>query len=179
MALDSVRPRLPIGLAAAALAALAFVSYPLGAGAAIAAFLAAVLVTVAAIDIRSLIIPNRVVLPATGIVLVADLFFYPGRTLGFVLAALVAALILLIPNLISPSWMGMGDVKLALLLGLALGWSVIGALMIAFVAVVPFALLMMIRGGLAARKTALPFGPFMALGALVVLIVPRLAGLGG
>jgi prepilin signal peptidase PulO-like enzyme (type II secretory pathway) len=175
----NARTRLPVGLAAGGLAALAFASYPFGAGAAIAAFLAAVLVTIAVIDLRSLTIPNRVVLPATAIVLAADLVFFPGRALEYLLAALVAGALLLIPNLISSAWMGMGDVKLALLLGLALGWGVIGALMIASVAVLPVALATVIRGGAAARKAALPFGPFLAFGALVVLIVPRLAGLGG
>ncbi len=174
---DSARTRLPVWLAAAALAALAFASYPLGAAAAIAAFLAAVLVTIAVIDLRSLTIPNRVVLPATVTVLAADVVFFPGRALECLLAGLLAAGVLLIPNLISSALMGMGDVKLALLLGLALGWGVIGALLIAFIAVLPVAVAMLVRGGAAARKAALPFGPFMALGALVVLIVPRLAGL--
>ena len=168
----------PVGVAAAALAALAFASYPLGAGAALAAFLAAVLVVIAAIDLRSMTIPNRIVLPAIAIVLIADLAFFPGRTAELLLAAAVAGGVLLIPSLISSSWMGMGDVKLALLLGLALGWAAIGALMIAFVTVLPVALVMVLRGGTPARKAALPFGPFIAFGALIVLIVPRLVGLG-
>jgi leader peptidase (prepilin peptidase)/N-methyltransferase len=175
-----LRPlRSPVALTAAACAALAFARYPLGAGAAIAAFLAAVLVILAAIDIRSGRIPNRIVLPATAIVLVADLVFWPGHVGEFVLAALVTSGVLLIPNLISSSWMGMGDVKLGLLLGVALGWGAIGALMIAFIAVLPVALVIMARGGASARKATLPFGPFMAFGALAVLIVPWLAGLGG
>ena len=164
----------PIGVSAAVLAGLAFASYPLGGGAAIAAFLAAVLVTIAAIDVQTRRIPNRVVLPAMAIVLVADLAFRPGRTPEFLLAALVAGGLLLIPNLISSSWMGMGDVKLAVLVGLVLGWTAIGALLIAFISVLPVALVMMIRGGTAARKAALPFGPFIAFGALAVLIVPGL-----
>jgi len=170
----------PVGVAAAALAALAFASYPLGAGAgaALAAFLAAVLVVIAAIDLRSMTIPNRIVLPAIAIVLIADLAFFPGRTAELVLAAAVAGTVLLVPSLINRSWMGMGDVKLALLLGLALGWAAIGALMIAFVTVLPVALVMVLRGGTPARKAALPFGPFIAFGALIVLIVPRLVGLG-
>jgi len=168
----------PVGVAAAALAALAFASYPLGSAAALAAFLAAVLVVIAAIDLRSMTIPNRIVLPAIAIVLIADLAFFPGRTAELVLAAAVAGTVLLVPSLINRSWMGMGDVKLALLLGLALGWAAIGALMIAFVTVLPVALVMVLRGGTPARKAALPFGPFIAFGALIVLIVPRLVGLG-
>jgi len=171
---DEVRLGAPIGLSAAALAGLAFASYPLGAGALIAAFLAAVLVTIAAIDFQTRRIPNRVVVPAMAIVLIADLACFPGRTPELLVAALVAGGLLLIPNLISSSWMGMGDVKLAVLVGLVLGWTVIDALLIAFIAVLPVALVMMIRGGTAARKAALPFGPFIACGALAVLIIPGL-----
>jgi leader peptidase (prepilin peptidase)/N-methyltransferase len=163
-------------LSAAAFAGLAFASYPLGAGAAIAAFLAAVLVTIAAIDFQTRRIPNRVVVPAAATVLIADLAFRPARIPELLLAALVAGGLLLIPNLISSSWMGMGDVKLAVLVGLVLGWTVIDALLIAFIAVLPVALVMMVRGGTAARKAALPFGPFIAFGALVVLIVPGVGG---
>jgi prepilin signal peptidase PulO-like enzyme (type II secretory pathway) len=51
--------------------------------------------------------------------------------------------------------------------------------MIAFIAIFPLALAALIRGGLAARKATLPFGPFLALGGLAILIVPRILGLGG
>jgi prepilin signal peptidase PulO-like enzyme (type II secretory pathway) len=163
---------------AAAFAGLAFAVYPFGARAVIAGFVAAVLVVIAAIDIRSLTIPNRIVLPATAIVLGADVLIVPGRAIEFLLAALLAGAVLLLPNLISASLMGMGDVKLGLLLGATLGWGVVGALEIAFIATFPVAVAMLIRGGRGARKAALPFGPFMAFGALVVLIVPPLAGLG-
>jgi leader peptidase (prepilin peptidase) / N-methyltransferase len=171
---DRIRLGAPLVLSAAAFAGLAFASYPLGPGALIAAFLAAVLVTIAVIDFQTRRIPNRVVVPSIAIVLIADLACFPGRTPELLLAALVAGGLLLIPNLISTSWMGMGDVKLAVLLGLVLGWTVIDALLIAFIAVLPVTLVMMIRGGAAARKAALPFGPFIAFGALAVLIIPGL-----
>jgi len=168
------RAPIPAGVLAAVAAGLVLATYPLGADAVIVAFVAVVLVAIAAVDIRSLTIPNRIVLPATAIVLVADMIFIPGRAIEFLLAALVGGFLLLVPNLISSSMMGMGDVKLGLLLGAALGWGVIGALAIAFLATVPFAIAVLVRGGLEARKAALPFGPFMAFGALVVLILPRL-----
>jgi leader peptidase (prepilin peptidase)/N-methyltransferase len=171
-----VRLGAPVALSAAVLAGLAFASFPLGAGAAVAACLAALLVMIAAIDCQTRRIPDRLVVPAMAIVLVADVAFWPGRTPEFLLAALVAGGLLLIPNLINSAWMGMGDVKLAVLLGLALGWGVIGALLIAFIAVLPVALVMMVVGGTARRKAALPFGPFIAFGALAVLIVPGLGG---
>jgi prepilin signal peptidase PulO-like enzyme (type II secretory pathway) len=67
----------------------------------------------------------------------------------------------------------MGDVKLALLLGAGLGWGVIGALLVGFLATLPFAIAVLVKGGRAATST-LPLGPFLAFGGLVVLIVPRL-----
>jgi leader peptidase (prepilin peptidase)/N-methyltransferase len=175
MSTSELRTQVPVGILAASLAALAFACYPLGASAAIAAFLAAVLVVIAAIDTSSFRIPNRIVLPSAAIVLAANIAFAPGRTAEFVLATLLAGFVLLIPNLIQSSWMGMGDVKLGMLLGAALGWGVVGALEIAFISVLPVALITRLRGG---RGEMLPFGPFMAFGALVVLIVPHLAHLG-
>jgi prepilin signal peptidase PulO-like enzyme (type II secretory pathway) len=168
----------PVAVAALGFCALAFACYPFGAGAVIAAFMAAVLVVLTATDLERRVIPNRVVLPAAAIVLVARVAFFPGRWLEFILSALLAGLAFLIPNLINTSLMGMGDVKLAFLLGAGLGWSVGAALMLALLSVFPVALATVIRGGLSARKTALPFGPFLAFGGVFVLIVPHLAGFG-
>jgi leader peptidase (prepilin peptidase)/N-methyltransferase len=64
----------------------------------------------------------------------------------------------------------MGDVKLALFLGIGLGRSVIGALLLCCFAAAIAGVIVLARHGLAARKTALPFGPFLAGGALVVLL---------
>jgi prepilin signal peptidase PulO-like enzyme (type II secretory pathway) len=163
----------PLAIAAAVLA---FAVFPLDASAFIAAFLAAVLVVLSATDIERGIIPNRIVLPATAVVLIARIAFFPGRALEWILAAVLAALALFLPRLLNASAFGMGDVKLALLLGAGLGWGVALALPLAFVLVFPAALLVVVRGGLAARNNTLPFGPFMAFGALIILIVPHLAG---
>jgi prepilin signal peptidase PulO-like enzyme (type II secretory pathway) len=145
-------------------------------GAVIAAFMAAVLVVLAAVDLERRIIPNRIVLPATAIVLIARIAFFPGRSGEFLIAALAAGAAFLIPNLISRSLIGMGDVKLALLLGAGLGLRVVGALLIAYLSIFPLALATVARGGFAARKRTLPFGPFLALGALVMLIVSPVPG---
>ena len=72
--------------------------------------------------------------------------------------------------------MGMGDVKLGLLIGASLGWSAIVALLVGFLLTFPVALVLLVRSGLAARKATMPFGPFLALGALLVLLVPHIAG---
>jgi len=138
-----------------------------------------VLVAIAAIDIQRRIIPNRIVLPATAIVLVARIISLPHRAPEFVLAAVAAAVVLMLPNLFNRSAMGMGDVKLCLLLGAALGWAAFTAILVAFLAAGPFAALTLIRGGRSARKASIPLGPFLAFGALAILLIPRLVGHGG
>jgi prepilin signal peptidase PulO-like enzyme (type II secretory pathway) len=166
-----------VAILAAAFAGLAFATHKLGAGAVIAAVMAAVLIVVAATDIERRIIPNRIVLPATAFVLVVRVAFFPETSLEFILAALGASFVFLVPILINPSLMGMGDVKLVMLLGAGLGAGVIGATTIACMCVFPVAVVILLRGGLAARKTTLAFGPFLALGGLVILFVPHFAGL--
>jgi leader peptidase (prepilin peptidase)/N-methyltransferase len=155
---------------------LAFATLPLD-RALVAAFAATVLIVLAATDLQRGIIPNRIVLPAAAIVLVAQVVLFPGQASEWVLAAILAALVLLIPQLLGRGWMGMGDVKLALLLGATLGWAVLGAVALAFLCVFPVALALLIRRGAAARKMTIPFGPFLSLGALIVLFGPHLAGL--
>jgi prepilin signal peptidase PulO-like enzyme (type II secretory pathway) len=133
-----------------------------------------ILVVLAAIDIERRIIPNRIVLPAAAIVLVGRVAEFPDRGLKFVIAAIVTALVLLLPNLLSRSAMGMGDVKLGLLLGAALGWGALSAIVIALLCVGPVAAGILVRGGRSARKATMPLGPFFAVGALVILIAPRI-----
>lgn len=156
--------------------ALAFAILPLE-RAIVAALTGATLVVLSAIDLERGIIPNRIVLPAASIVLVAQVALFPERAGEWALAATLSAFVLMLPQLLGRRWMGMGDVKLGLLLGAALGWGVIGAVLLAFVCVFPVALLVLLRGGIAARKTTIPFGPFLALGALMVLFGPQVAGL--
>ena len=159
------------------LVVLTFATFPLGPTAFVAAFLAVVLVVLSAFDLERGIVPNRIVLPATGILLAVRIAYFPDRALEWALAAIIAGLVLLIPRLVRSSWMGMGDVKVASLLGAALGWGVVSALALGFICVFPAALLMIARGGAAARKATIPFAPFMALGALITLFGTHFAGL--
>lgn len=125
------------------------------------------LVTVSATDLEARIVPNKIVLPAAGVVLVLQLVRDP--SVEWPAAGLGAALFLFVAALAYPRGMGMGDVKLALLLGVGVGRSVPVALFAAMVfAIVPSAVLFA-RHGSAARKLAIPFAPFLALGGLVAL----------
>jgi leader peptidase (prepilin peptidase) / N-methyltransferase len=135
--------------------------------AAIAAFFCCVLVTVSAIDAEHRIIPNRIVLPAAAIVLVANTI----RTLSpeWAIAAGAASGFLFAAALAYPAGMGMGDVKLALLMGAALGRTVSVALMVGMIAALIPGMYLLARHGKAARKMGVPFGPFLALGSVVAL----------
>jgi leader peptidase (prepilin peptidase) / N-methyltransferase len=84
-------------------------------------------------------------------------------------AGLGAALFLLLAALAYPRGMGMGDVKLALLLGVAVGRAVPVALMVGMVAALVPSIVLFARHGAAARKMAIPFAPFLALGGIVAL----------
>ena len=106
--------------------------FGLTADAVVAAFFCAVLVVLSAIDLERRIIPNRIVLPATVVVLVAQTLIHP--SVEWTLASLGAALFLFLPVLAYPAGMGMGDVKLALLLGAMLGRDVAVALMLGLLA---------------------------------------------
>ena len=142
-------------------------AFGLTAKAAIAAFFCAVLVAVSAIDLEHRIIPNRIVLPATIVVLVAN----TARELGpeWALAALGASGFLFAAALAYPAGMGMGDVKLALLMGAALGRTVSVALMAGMLAAMIPGLVLITRHGAKARKMGIPFGPFLALGSVVAV----------
>lgn len=161
---------------AAGVALLAAVSYPPGVRAIIAACVSAVLIVVAATDLERRIIPNRIVVPATVLVLVAQAILAPAAIGTYLAFASGAAFLFMLPSLAGRAWMGMGDVKLIALLGAALGSGVVTALVLAYLCLFPVALATVIRRGAAGRRVMLPFGPFLALGGLIVLILPHLTG---
>jgi leader peptidase (prepilin peptidase)/N-methyltransferase len=133
----------------------------------VAAFFCCVLVAVSAIDAEHRIIPNRIVLPAAVVVLVANtaLTLSPQWAIG----AVGASGFLFAAALAYPAGMGMGDVKLALLMGAALGKTVSVALMFGMLAAMVPGIYLFARHGSAARKMGVPFGPFLALGSIVAL----------
>jgi leader peptidase (prepilin peptidase) / N-methyltransferase len=134
--------------------------------------LVTVLVPVALIDLDHRIIPNAITVPAAvGALLAAailDLDAVPEQ----LIAAAAAGGFFLLAALAYPRGMGMGDVKLAAVLGLYLGRAVAPAILVALVAgVIVGAAIIARKGAREGRKTAVPFGPFLALGGLVALFV--------
>src|SRR5436305_5735854 len=135
--------------------------------AAVAALFCAALVAVSVTDLEHKLIPNRIVLPAAAIVLAAQTALHPSPE--WALGGFGAALFLFIAAFAYPAGMGMGDVKLALLLGAMLGRTVPVAMMIAMLSALLPSIVLLARHGSAARKMAIPFGPFLALGGIVAL----------
>jgi leader peptidase (prepilin peptidase) / N-methyltransferase len=156
-----------VELVTALLIAGCVLAFGITADALVAAFFCAVLVAVSAIDVEHRIIPNRIVLPATAVVLVANTALHPSPR--WALAALGASGFLFAAALAYPAGMGMGDVKLALLMGAALGKVVAVAMMIGMLAAMIPGLYLMARHGSKARKMGIPFGPFLAVGSVVAL----------
>jgi leader peptidase (prepilin peptidase)/N-methyltransferase len=120
-------------------------------------------------DLELRVIPNVVLgvgaLAGIGLVWAA----YPDSLAEHGIAAAAAGGLLLIVAIAYPRGMGMGDVKLAAVMGLYLGRAVAPALLIGFAAGALVGAGMMLRHGAAARKRAIPFGPFLALGGLAAL----------
>ena len=127
----------------------------------------ALLVAVSAIDLEHLIIPNRIVLPAAAVVLAANTALHPSPE--WIIGAVGASGFLFAAALAYPRGMGMGDVKLALLMGAMLGRTVPVALMVGMLAAIVPGIVLIARHGSAGRKMRIPFGPFLALGAVVAL----------
>lgn len=164
-----MRP-LPVALIGA-LGGASIVRYGLGLHAVVAALCAGVLVALAAIDIRCHVLPNRIVLPAAALVLAAEVAISPSAAPRHLLYGVAAALFMALPLAFNPNGMGLGDVKLTLLLGFWLGANVLPALVLAFLAVLPVSLYLLVRHGRAVRGRAIAFGPFLAFGALAVSLL--------
>jgi leader peptidase (prepilin peptidase) / N-methyltransferase len=138
----------------------------------------ACLIALAGIDLDHKLLPNKIVYPMAVYGLGISLVVTTGDFPEHVIAGVGAFAFLLIAVLAYPAGMGMGDVKLAGAMGLYLGVSVIPALLAAFLTGTVFGLAVIAREGAAARKKAVPFGVFLAIGGLVgVLAGPELIDL--
>ena len=144
---------------------------------------AASLIALAAIDLERYLLPRAIVYPAGGLVL-AGLVIAAGADdrwgrLGVSLACAACAFAFFFAiNFIRPAWMGFGDVRLSALIGLALGWLGAWTVVVGFLAANLLGAVVgicLIAAGRAGRRTALPYGVFLAAGSiLAVLIGPPL-----
>jgi len=131
---------------------------------------AAALIALAAIDLERRLLPNRILAPLAGFGLIAGAAVMTSELSELLIAGAAAFGAFLVVALIAPGGMGMGDVKLAGVMGLFLGLEIIPALLVAFGAGSVVGLVIVARRGSQARKQAVPFGPFLALGALIGLL---------
>ncbi|HKH30451.1 MAG TPA: prepilin peptidase [Gaiellaceae bacterium] len=156
-----------VELATAALLAVCVLVFGLTFDALLAAFFCAVLVAISAVDVEHRIVPNRIVIPATAVLLPLHTLVDP--TPEWALGAFGAALFLFVAVLAYPAGMGMGDVKLALFMGAMLGKTVAVGLMVGMLSALIPSLFLFAMHGSKARKMKIPFAPFLALGSLAAL----------
>ncbi len=131
----------------------------------------AVLIGLAAIDHEHRILPNAIVYPLTGYGVAAAALMDTGDLLEHVIAGFAAFTFLLLAVLAHPAGMGMGDVKLAGAMGVFLGLAVVPGLLVAFFSGSVVGIGLIVRDGAGARKRAVPFGVFLALGGIVGVLV--------
>src|ERR1700704_2497462 len=166
-----ISPRYPLVEATTAVLCVgAVLAHESAIGIAMSIIVILLVIPAALIDLEHRIIPNRLTALGAVLALVFGLVLDPGGEPERLLAAAAAGGFLLLAALAYPGGMGMGDVKLAAVLGLLLGRAVAPAILIALVSGVLLGAVVIARKGQReGRKTAVPFGPFLALGGLVAV----------
>jgi leader peptidase (prepilin peptidase)/N-methyltransferase len=139
---------------------------------------AAMLIAVADIDLEHRIVPNKILLPMAVWGVAASAVVRTDMLPELLIGGGAAFTFLLVAALIHPAGMGMGDVKLAGVMGLYLGASVAPALLLAFLTGSVVGVALLARHGAEGRKRGVPFAPFLALGGIVALVAgPQLVHL--
>jgi leader peptidase (prepilin peptidase) / N-methyltransferase len=131
--------------------------------------LVAMLGVVTVCDLRTRLIPDAALGAGLALALPVCIAADPAQVPDRLLAGFAAGGFLLLAALIRPHGMGLGDVKLAGVLGFYLGAWIAEALLVAFAAGSAAGLFLLARHGWSARSRTIPFAPFLALGALVAL----------
>ncbi len=168
-----ISPRYPaVELTTAVLVIATVVVHPSAAGIALGTGFVLILVPCAVIDLEHRIIPNVLTGAGAAYAVIVGTALDPGGEPVRLIAGAAAGGFLLLAALAYPRGMGMGDVKLAGMMGLYLGAAVAPAMLAALAAGVLGGVVVMARSGTTTgRKTAIPFGPYLAFGGLVGLFV--------
>jgi leader peptidase (prepilin peptidase)/N-methyltransferase len=176
---DALPPPIPIGelltprVAAAtavvgvALVVASFVRYGAGTHAVVGAILGPVLVLLSAIDLRHRVLPNIIVGPAAAVIAVVVAVGEWHHVGAHLAAGGIAGGILFVLAIVNPRGMGMGDAKLAFLIGIALASRTIAAMVYTSGALIVLAIGLLVIRGRSGLKATIPFGPLLALGALI------------
>jgi prepilin signal peptidase PulO-like enzyme (type II secretory pathway) len=169
--LPSEGARLLVVVVGAALVVASFADFGLHGRALLGAIFCPALVLLAAIDLKHRLLPNEIILAASlavGLIVAAST---PGDFLAHLAAAAALGGFFFLFAAIFAGSLGMGDAKLGFLLGLALGSKTLGATLIAFAGLLVAALYILATRGASARKDAIPFGPFLALGGILAFFL--------
>jgi leader peptidase (prepilin peptidase) / N-methyltransferase len=135
-----------------------------------ALLLTALIVPASVIDLRHRIIPDAINLPGAVLVFAVAVAAQPDRWPELLIGGIAATLFLGLAWLVYPAGMGLGDVKMVLMIGLALGKFVGVAMFAAFAISTVFSVGLLVSKGFGGRKATFPFGPFLALGAMVAIL---------
>jgi len=122
-------------------------------------------------DLEHRVIPNKVLLVGVALCLAIAAPTDPGSLPERAIAAAAAGGLLFATALAYPKGMGLGDVKLAATMGLFLGRAVAPAILAALLVGSAVGIALIARHGASARKMAIPFGPFLAFGGVVGMLV--------
>jgi leader peptidase (prepilin peptidase)/N-methyltransferase len=163
--------RAAVALEATALVVASFTDFGLSGRALVGAVFCPVLLVLAAIDLKHRLLPNEIVLPSALLIALIVAAANPGGFLEHLEAGLALGFFLFLFATVFPGGLGMGDAKVGLLIGLALGSRTLPAMMIAFFFVFLAALWILARRGLSARKQSIAFGPFLALGGILAFFL--------
>jgi leader peptidase (prepilin peptidase) / N-methyltransferase len=168
---EPISPRYPLVEAGTgALCVGAVLAHTSAAGMALSVTLILIVVPAAVIDLEHRIIPNKITALGAVLAIVLGTALDPAGEPERLIAGIAAGGFLLLAALAYPGGMGMGDVKLAAVMGLFLGSAVAPAILIALISgVLVGAVVISLKGTAEGRKTAIPFGPFLAFGALVAV----------
>jgi leader peptidase (prepilin peptidase) / N-methyltransferase len=168
---ESISPRYPLVEAGTGVLCIgAVLAHTSVAGMALSVTLILIVVPAAVIDLEHRIIPNKITALGAVLAIVLGTALDPSGEPERLIAGAAAGGFLLLAALAYPGGMGMGDVKLAAVMGLFLGSAVAPAILIALIAgVLVGAVVISRKGTVEGRKTAIPFGPFLAFGALVAV----------
>jgi leader peptidase (prepilin peptidase)/N-methyltransferase len=131
----------------------------------------AVLVAVSVSDVRRRVIPNVVIVPAWALALTINILLDPGQAAEWLAWSLGAGLCFLVFALATRGGFGMGDVKLVAFLGAVLGPALLSALAVGTLLGGLAAGLILLRHGRAASRRTVAYGPYLAAGGLVVLLL--------
>lgn len=163
--------RVVVATAMVALAAGSFARFGFSGEALLGAVFCPTLVLLAAIDIRHRLLPNEIILTASiavGLIVAAST---PGDFLSHLAAGAALGGFFFVFGAVFAGSLGMGDAKLGFLIGLALGSKTLGATLVAVASLLVAALFLLARRGISARKDAIPFGPFLALGGILAFFL--------